>query len=29
MKVDRGKTQRIEIIRWEIGDAPEFQHLDQ
>lgn len=27
--VDKGKTQRIGIIRGEIGDAPEFQHLDQ
>src|SRR5512143_194325 len=26
--VDKGKTQRIGIIRGEIGDAPEFQHLD-
>jgi hypothetical protein len=27
--VDKGKTQRIEIIRWEVGDAPEFRYLDQ
>jgi hypothetical protein len=26
---DKRKTQRIEIIRWEVGGAPEFQYLDQ
>jgi hypothetical protein len=27
--VDKRKTQRIEITRWKVGNAPEFKYLNQ